>query len=206
MTGISMSITENESYPQPYKQLVQQLNSVNSALNVTELQGCLVGLCCGGLTQKSSEWLGHLSQLIAEEKALPEELVATLRQLQQSICEQLKGDLFNLKLFIQEELADKSKQLLSLKNWCEGWLLGFGLSHGDKKLSTEAREGLADIRDISQVETTIEEVDDDEFEREIFAVISHIKVIVEMIFLELNQSSASPAILNAAAQYSNNIH
>lgn len=205
-----MSTTEqpvgNISYPQLFKQLEQQLTSQKSPLNVSEIQGCLVGFCCGGLTQESTEWLGHLRQMISEEKALPESMIVNLKQLQQLICQQLKGDLFDLKLFILDDAADQSKRLISVVNWCEGWLLGFGLSHGDRKLSAEAREGLADIRDISQVETTTEDENDDEFEKELFAVTSHIKVIVEMIFLELNPPQESPTIINANTQHSNNIH
>ncbi len=198
---------ENLTDIQLYQQLEQQLSSHNSALNGSETQGCLVGLCCGGLTSKSTWWLEQISPLISEEKALPEQLMNTLKQLQQLICQQLKGDLFDLKLFIPEATTtDKHKRLESLANWCEGWLLGFGFSHGDKKLTVEAHEGLSDIRDISQLETLIEDVDEDEFEREMFAVISHLKVIVEIIFLELNKASVTPTILNTTAQYSDNIH
>ncbi len=199
--------TTDATFSELFQQLEQQLSDNNSALNAAETQGCLVGFCCGGLPIDSPQWQPHLQQLLMENKALSIDLLKCLQRVQQRIYQQMHGDLFDLKLFIAEDNTAVSRRLASLSQWCEGWLLGFGLSQPEKSLSAEAKEGLADIRDISQVETALTVQDVDAFEKEMFEVVSHLKVIVEMIFLENQPMDKKVAIkLNSIPQSSTQIH
>lgn len=194
-----MTMTQSSQTTSTLQKLLTQ---EDASLSLAECQGCLTGLSCSGLSNFEEEVLPQIAPLLSENGNLTQELMEQLKLCHSDIIAELKDDSSAFELFISKDKP--SQQLSDLSRWCEGWLLGHGISDSKISYSDEVKEGIRDIRDISQVdyEEEIDQSEEDDFEKDFFQLLSHIRVIIELVFLESQQQHK----LNSLAQISENLH
>jgi len=186
--------------------LSKLLKSENSVLSVAECQGCLTGFRCMGLKHFNDDILPHLNQLLNNGEGISENLQKELQQSFVSIDHTFSSDSFQIHLSLPEESQNAQLKYLSL--WCEGWLLGYGLSPADNTFSEEVKEGIRDIRDISRVDydIQIDPSESDQFEKDFYQLVSHIEVIIELVFLENNSIDNKTTPTKLGSQISDKLH
>jgi len=172
----------------PIEQLQPYVSKEGLALSATEINGFVTGMVCGGLTWEDQDCLMNLQQVVNEGDGLSVEVVECIANSFKTVSKQLDQGLMQLKLAIEEDSKSLSQRLQSLAKWSEGWLLGFGHGVNSGKASKDAIEALSDIKNISQVEFEIEDQADEEMEKAYVEILEHLKVSVEMLFLEKQQA------------------
>ena len=181
----------------PIDELKPFVSAEDLALSATEINGFISGMMCGGLSWKDEDCQMSLQHVLNEGDALSADLLAILASSFNDIKQQMEQGMLQWKLAIEDNTDGLSERLKSLSLWSEGWLLGFGLGLDSGKASPEAIEVLSDIKNISQVDFELgegEEGDEDEeLEKAYVDILEHLKVSVEMLFLEKQQAlSNSP--------------
>ena len=182
---------------QPY------VSSEDLALSATEINGFITGMVCGGLNWKDEDCQMNLQQVVNEGDALSADLLAIMANSFEETKQQLDQGLLQWKLAVEDNSSSLSERLKSLSLWSEGWLLGFGHGLDSGKGTPEAIEVLGDIKNISQVDFDLKDDEEDEaMEKAYVEILEHLKVSVEMLFLEKQQ-----ALVNTPKpQTSENIH
>src|SRR5690606_26089158 len=74
---------------------------------------------------------------------------------------QFDDDAFGFDLLLPDDSLPLAKRAEALFDWCRGFLGGFGLAHGDKPLSDEAGEALADLGRLAFASVDENESDDE---------------------------------------------
>jgi hypothetical protein len=161
-----------------YRSFARRLHQELPTVTPSEVHGILCGLYCGGLPQDSDSWKKPLLEQISEQPAVSSDLMVFLTALQKRLLEQLSTLLgFTPLLPPDDEALDK--RLAALVNWCEGWLLGFGMV-AQGKLDEDTREAVKDIQQIADVEQDVGDADDS-WERAFWEVVEHLRVAVEVV-------------------------
>ncbi len=75
-----------------------------------------------------------------------------------------------------------SERAVALGQWCQGFLAGFGLTAGDRALSTESVEVLQDLSAIAQIQDSLEESEDGE--TDYMEVMEYLRVAPLLLFTE----------------------
>ena len=72
----------------------------------------------------------------------------------------LAGDDIAIVLLLPSDDAPLAERAVALGQWCENSLAGFGLTAGDRALSSEAMEVLQDLSAIAQIRDSLERSED----------------------------------------------
>ncbi len=188
------------------KELQQLLTTNQYALLASVTDGFVIGMLCCGVDRNHQDYNINLQQVLNEGETLEPSVVKILTQISVDAFEHLNTGILQLKLAIEDDDESLTQRLKSIAEWSEGWLLGFGHGTDATKLSSDGVEVLGDIRNISQVEFDIDgslsEEDTEEMERAYTDILGHLKVSVEMLFLEKKQALKQ----SMPAQKSDNIH
>ncbi len=175
-----------------YEQLEVALAQAGAAVNAAEGHGILCGLCCVRPVVSSSDWepliLGEVlsgNESLADARRFLEQLWRQgMRQLESSDCA--------FQLFLPPDSRRLSQRTELLGCWCQGFLYALGLA-GDEvygRLSSEAREFLRHLSDISRIDTGVE--GDDSEETAYTEVVEYVRVGMMMVYEDLRESRQPP--------------
>ena len=171
-----------------YECLKKLFSTQNHALSAAETHGFITGMIVAGLRLDSNEMSANLQQILNESAPLSKDLASVLKKISSNTFEQLETGLLQLNLMIEDDQQTLAVRLKSVAEWADGWLLGFGHHSTSNNLPNDSLEALRDIRNISQVDFEIDpelNADDiDELERSYVEIIEHLKVTVEMLYLD----------------------
>ena len=128
-------------------------------LTAAEAHGIAAGMLCGNRRTASNAWLSEAFQgadpANTDDGALLTNLFEETRRL-------LDSDNFEFDLFLPAETeASLSGQIAALKNWCNGFLLGLGITLPSADCSPEAREILKDIAECTRLDTDSQSDEDE---------------------------------------------
>jgi len=166
-----------------YDSFEEVLADADCEISASEFQGMLVGMICAGLAATNKPWESHVVAAANDGRALSVEsqfaaegvFIESLRALEQ-------GELAPILIPNGEyPLIDRIE---SVSLWSQGFLLGFGLQIGDTPLkNAEVEESLQDISEISMLQ--LSQDDSENSQNDLMVVIEHVKVAVQLIYLEL---------------------
>jgi len=175
----------NRFMSNPIDELHPFVSSEDLALSATEINGFVTGMVCGGLSWKDEDCQVNLQQVLNEGEALSADLLSIISKSFTETKQNLEQGIMQWKLAIEEGPESLTERLKSLSLWSEGWLLGFGHGLDSGKATNEAIEVMGDIKNISQVDFELaEDEEDEEMEKAYVEILEHLKVSVEMLFLE----------------------
>lgn len=153
----------------------------------SQLQGMLCGKLCGGANMSPEQWLAEAQEFMDIEHVTLDEgqrsLIESLYDKTQRLLEDVN---FSFSPLLPEDGASITRRAEELGGWCEGFLLGIGVSGigGEQKLSADVAEALRDLAQISQVDTS-EVEEGDESEAFWLELVEYVKVAVLAVYTEL---------------------
>lgn len=173
-----------------YRDLSAQLDAAGIEATAAEVQGMLSGV----LVLPDAAEVDWLALLPAAEPLAAEQIGADLSQLLLNLYRltgrQLSDREFGYRLFLPDPELGVQQRTEAVADWCRGFLLGIsstGLSV--ENCSDVVREVLSDIVEMSSVEAS--GTDDPEEERALLEVEEYLRVAVQLLKEELQQSSGS---------------
>jgi len=167
-----------------YEQVEEILADADCETSAAELQAMLCGLLAAGVDAKNNSWLSTVAPLIAGDQPLTEAVKTLSKQLFGWSSSQISQQDALAPMLLPDDSYPAIDQLEALAEWCEGFLLGFGLQTSNQTIDNhEVREALTDIAEISQLDSNAEE--NDETQSALFTLVEHIKVAVQVIYWEM---------------------
>lgn len=171
-----------------YQAFADLLIAHQQTLTPAELQGLLIGRCCGGANFELADWLKDAAELFDGE--VPEALQPALAGLQQMTQAELQSnEVMALTLLLPDDDSSIEQRTHAMALWCQSFLAGFGLVAGQQKLSQEANEILEDLVSITQLQAEDGESEDDE--DDFMQVAEYLRVAPILLFNELGQRPAA---------------
>ena len=179
----------------PYTAFAALLSKSGHPVSPAELHGLLLGRSCAGAGFEADGWLADAAELLESE---PQDNIRNaLIGLQEMVKGELCSDEMAVVLLLPTDDAPLTERAEALGQWCQGFLMGFGLNTPDKSiLSPEANEVLQDLAAISQVQDALEESEDGE--SDYMEVMEYLRVAPLLLFTELNKrvetAAAKPSL------------
>ncbi|MBB1405439.1 MULTISPECIES: UPF0149 family protein [Pseudoalteromonas] len=171
-------------------QLLLEKNEI--FVSPAEAHGVISGLLACGLTIDDKEYLGLLSDVFNDGDSFSNNLKQFFGSIYKQVVASFNDEEFAFDLFLpsdDETLIDQANGLVS---WVAGFMLGFGLKQKDYgKLSADVKEVITDFSEITRLDTTFEETEEDS--QALHEVIEYVRVSALLCFAELgkDQSAAS---------------
>ncbi len=172
-------------YPD-YDYLDDQLTQADIKSSAAEVQGLLCGLLCAGEKHLEQRLFAELTP-DPERKDPPwgacrESLEGLAREIRKSIS----GEHMGFSLLLPDDGKPLQERAAAVRDWCQGFLYGMGLTEGggDRELSAEAQEALEDLAEMTRMQ--VEDLGDSEEEETALAeVVEFIWVAATLVHDEL---------------------
>lgn len=132
----------------------------NEDLSAAEAHGMATGLLCVNTQTTSAYWLG---ELLHESGPITDEDKELLIRLFEETRRLLASDDFDFEfdLLLPDDDELLQEQVVALKNWCRGFLLGVGSARLNADFSAEAHEILKDISEFTKLDSDAEGEEDE---------------------------------------------
>jgi len=165
----------------PFDSLANTILAAGGVTGPSELHGFVCGVLSAGARPDQQRWQRELAELLQLE-AVPAELNREFLELTERSLQQLGGDAFDLDLLLADD-EDISTRARTLGNWCQGFLLGYGIGDNQRKLADTSSEALKDIGTIAQLDADAVEASE-EAEKQLLEVQEFVRVAAMNIFTE----------------------
>ena len=149
--------------------------------SAAQAHGMATGMLCANEQTQSADWL---TELFLDATPVANEEKATLAYLFEETQRLLASDDFEFSLLLPGDEALLSEQVEALTYWCQGFLLGLGVTYAVSDLSREASEILKDIVEFTKLDT---EAEGEEDESDFMEITEYIKSAVLLLRSELNK-------------------
>ncbi|PHS33491.1 MAG: hypothetical protein COA95_00490 [Methylophaga sp.] len=128
-------------------------------INSSELQGALCGLLCLDSQANRATWYKSLYEDVHPD----EDELLDLTHLFDQTVQALNSLDFDLQLELPDDNAPIASRILAIADWSQGLLFGLAASGltDDTELSQDCKEYIADVINISQINSDELENDDD---------------------------------------------
>lgn len=148
--------------PYDYSYLRDQLDKAGIPLSPAEVHGVACGLAASGMEDMEGLWHQVVFEEVDQNDILVQEARRSLDGMLDRTLAELDDESFGLVLCMPEDDATVRQQAEALRDWCQGFLFGFGLAGEDlhARLSADAGEALQDMTEITRLDA--ESVEDDE--------------------------------------------
>jgi uncharacterized protein YgfB (UPF0149 family) len=136
--------------------LSQQLVRAGVPMSAAEVHGVAVGLLCGLAEDAQGLWQQALYSELDGDDVLVQECRDATDALLSDTAQQLDAEeSFSFDLCLPEE-DDAPAYAAGLRDWCQGFLYGFGVAGQgiEAGLSEEGAEALRDMSEISKLDVT----------------------------------------------------
>ncbi|PCJ30382.1 MAG: hypothetical protein COA90_09470 [Gammaproteobacteria bacterium] len=150
--------------------------------SVSELQGALCGLLCLNAQADRNQWYKSLF----EDFSPDDDEILDLTTLFDQTIQSLNSLDFDFQLDIPTDDAPIASRIIALSDWSQGLIYGLGTSGltDNTELSTDAKEFIADVINISQISgDDVEESNEEEENLE--ELIEYLRMGLFLIFGEL---------------------
>ncbi len=167
-----------------YEQIEEILAETECETSAAELQAILCGMLAAGIPLNDKSWFKTVNDIANDGREISSLAESKIRELFVWTHQQM-NELDSLSiLLLPDDSYPSVDQLEAIADWCQGFLLGFGLQMGNKDISNpEVKESLADLAEISHIELDAEE--NEETQAALITLIEHLKVAVKLIYWEI---------------------
>lgn len=138
----------------PFDEIQITLSRAGSLSQAAEVHGLLVGMYCADQSLSMHRWLGVLQQELSDVAALQADGRVQLESLFTATGAALADETFGFEPLLPDaEDSALDERAEALGAWCQGFIYGLGREAADRidALGADAREYLADLREIAQV-------------------------------------------------------
>ena len=171
---------------------------LNTGINESpaELQGMLCGRLSGGQKLDDAGCLAAIAELYEEDVSTLTPISETLLGLYRQAANKLTDTGFGFELLLPDDEYELAQRLDSLGLWCQGFLVGLGLSglSSEAQFSADAADALKDLAQIAQIDPA--ELESEESETNFFEVTEYVRMAALLIHSEVNTAkrTESPTI------------
>jgi hypothetical protein len=172
----------------PYPRLARQLAGADVDASPAEVHGIAVGLLCAGAADPFGRWERELLEDAEEGNVLAAECRRSLRALHERSTAELDDTGMGFAPFLPDDERPLAERALALRDWCAGFLYGFGIAgiSPDRALSAEGREALRDLGELTRLDA--EHVADSEDEEgALVEIVEFVRVAALLIREEVRQ-------------------
>ncbi len=160
----------------------------NNELNGTaaEIHGVIAGCLCAGMPYKQPDWLELVSEFVLQGADIPAVAEDKFKTLYETTYQQLLDTDYSFQIFLpQEDDIPLNESAQMLIEWLGAFVAAFGSAIGEKftQLNTEVREAYQDILDISQMDTDMEDSEENQIAFE--EVAEYVRMTAILCFTEL---------------------
>lgn len=149
-------------------------------LSAAQAHGMATGMLCVNEQAQSAEWL---TELFRNAEQATEEGKAALVHLFEETRSLLASDDFEFDLLLPDDEASLSEKVEALTYWCQGFLLGVGVTHAASDWPREVTEILKDIIEFTKLDTDAEGEED---ENDFMEITEYIRSAVLLLRDEFN--------------------
>jgi uncharacterized protein YgfB (UPF0149 family) len=177
--------------PLDYTEAAAALRRAGMAQSPAEAHGFGTGLVLAGVRDLAQLWRSEWYQDLDPSDVLAAEARAALDGILQSALSARAQEQMQLSLLLPEGIAVDTARLAALRDWCQGFLFGFGLG-GDAaaaRLSAQGRELLRDLDEITRIDTDDAE-DNPENQSALIEIEEYVREGVMLIREELQEQGA----------------
>jgi uncharacterized protein YgfB (UPF0149 family) len=153
-----------------------------------EAHGLACGLVCGGVEDACARWEAELFEASGSGGPPVAECRRSLKSLLDRTVDEMDGDGIGFTLFLPDDDRPLAERAIALREWCDGFLYGFGLSgtSPQRVLSAEGREALRDFGELTRLD--VEHVGQGEDEEEaLVEIVEFVRVAAILIHEEVLQ-------------------
>ncbi len=186
------AVDTQQSEQGAYEQLEAVLARAGGTVSAAEGHGILCGLCCVRPVVNSGDWEPLILGDSLPGNAGVADARRFLEQLWRQGIQQLESSECAFQLLLPWDSRALSQRTELLGSWCAGFLYALGLA-GDEAygtLSSDAREFVRDLSEISRIDTGVE--GDEAEERAYTEVLEYVRVGVLMVYEDLRESRQPP--------------
>ncbi|WP_250461148.1 UPF0149 family protein [Microbulbifer litoralis] len=170
-----------------FESLANAILAASGTTDPSELHGFACGVVTAGARPDRQRWEKELAELMQLD-AIPADLKRDFLQLADESLRQLRDSNFDFQLLLADDDTGLPAKTATLGNWCQGFLLGFGVGDFKGEMPATSREALEDIGRIAQVDPGEVEASD-EAENQLLQVQEYVRVAVMNIFTECSGDS-----------------
>lgn len=175
-----------------FDQLSELLRNYGALQSAAELHGFLVGQLACGQRLSRGEWLRTANEQ-ADLSRNPDEVAGDrLYALYQQTLNALLGDELEFHPLLPPDEAPLLDRVEALGQWCQGFLLGFGLGGNTSTSDAELAEALRDLAAIAQIGASEEDAAQDSSESDLFSICEYVRLTAVDIFWQHHPDSAPP--------------
>ena len=177
-----------------FETIADALLSIAINDNPAELHGMLCGRLSGGQQMSDADCLAAIAELYDQEVSKFAPISRELLELHKLAADKLTDTGF--ELLLPDDEFELAQRLDSLGLWCQGFLVGLGLSglSRDAQFSADAADALKDLAQIAQIDPA--ELESEESEANFFEVSEYVRMAALLIQSEINtrQQTEKPTI------------
>ncbi|MER2493923.1 UPF0149 family protein [Catenovulum sediminis] len=158
--------------------------------SAAEIHGIICGCLCAGMPYQHAQWRKFISEFALQDAEVDDTVAEKFRQMYQTTYHQLLDPNFSFQVYIPENddipLNERAQILLE---WLSAFISSFGAVVGEQfsEVDDEVREAYQDLIAISQMDTEMEETEENLIAYE--EVAEYIRMTTIMCFGELGDRS-----------------
>jgi yecA family protein len=192
------------STPAPdFEQISALLQTYGALLSAAELHGFLVGQLAAGSRFSRSEWLRAANEQ-ADLSQNPDEVAGDrLQALHRHTLATLQNSELDFQLLLPGDASSLLDRVEALGQWCQGFLMGFGLGGRDTTDNAELAESLRDLAAIAQIGASEEDEATERSEADLFSICEYVRLAAIDIFWLHEAAAATPGAAPPAASPAN---
>jgi len=161
----------------------------------SELHGALIGSLVSGHQLTQVEWLTQVTSQVGTHllDAANQELRRQFEALYKEGEQVFQRDVLSFSLMLPDDDVPLGQRLEAIGAWCQGFIEGLsrGLAVFKPQLSEDARELLADLMAIAEIDPEVEE--SDEQESYYVELVEFVRVAAMNLYDEFIDRSAAPS-------------
>ena len=182
-----------------YEEIESILADAECDASAAEIQGFFCGMISAGAKEEENNWQSFFVDIINDGQPMTSESATLLAALYRWTAEEIVQHETLAPVLLPDDGYPVVDQLESIIEWCQGFLLGFGLQTDNQKVNNiEVSEALADLAEICRLEQDADE--SEESQEALVTLIEHIKVAVQIIHWEMVAKTASQSSNDSSGQ------
>jgi uncharacterized protein YgfB (UPF0149 family) len=169
-----------------YERTARQMAGAGIEAGPAEAHGLACGLICGGVENALARLEAELFDAADAGDVLATECRRSLAGLLERTLGEMDGEGMGFTPFLPGDERPLSERATAIREWCEGFMYGFGLSGiaPQGALSGEGREALRDFGELTRLDAEHVGQDEDEGEEEALTEIVEFVRVAAMLIRE----------------------
>jgi uncharacterized protein YgfB (UPF0149 family) len=188
-----MTKQQETSMDTSFDTLADALAKIGVMANPAEIHGMLCGRLSGGQQLDNKACISAIEELYDLDPNSLNDISNELLSLYEGSVQKLQDSGLGFNLLLPDDEYELGQRIDSLGQWCQGFLIGLGLSglSSDTTLSNDTADALRDLAQIAQVDS--HEFDTEENEVSFFELTEYVRMAALLMVSETKPAESDSA-------------